>query len=100
MASVTVCLALGRFGGGVSSAFLVDSGQWPLIVARGQQAPRPLQQLLALFAQGSPLALPQLPSAARGGCYVTCAVLTSAKEKPGTVAGLAAYSAVKSKLSS
>lgn len=48
----------------------------------------------------APLALPQLPSAARGGCYVTCAVLTSAKEKPGTVAGLAAYSAVKSKLSS
>ena len=95
MASVTVCLALGRFGGGVSSAFLVDSGQRPIIVARAHHPPRPLQQLLPLFAQGSPLALLQLPGAAAHAAAVVGHVLIRVVFHWAPSAGFAATGAVQ-----
>ncbi len=95
MASVTVCLALGRFGGGVSSAFLVDSGQRPIIVARGHHPPRPLQQLLPLFARGAPLALLQLPGAAAHAAAVVGHVLIRVVFHLAPSAGFAATGAVQ-----
>lgn len=95
MASVTVYLALGRFGSGVSRAFLVDSGQRTIIVARGHHLPHPLQQLLPLFAQGSPLALLQLPGAAAHSAAVVGHVLVGVVFHLVPSAGFAATGAVQ-----
>ena len=95
MAVVTVYWHWAGGGGGVSSAFLVDSGQRPLIVARSQHPPRPLQQLLALFAQGSALALLQLPGAAAHAAAVVGHVLIRVVFHWAPSAGFAATGAVQ-----
>ena len=75
--------------------FLIDARQRPLVVARGQQAPRPLQQLLALLAQGSPLALFKLSSPAPHAAAVADHVLVGVVFHLAPSAGFAATGVVQ-----
>ena len=54
----------------LSKIFLINAGQWPLVVARGHHPPSTLQQLLTLFALVSPQALVLL-----SGCLAAAGVL-------------------------
>ncbi len=79
----------------LSKIFLINARQRPLIVARPQQSPRPLQQLLTLFAQGSALALLQLPGAAAHAAAVVGHVLIGVVFHWAPSAGFAATGAVQ-----
>ena len=67
----------------------------PQPVVRGHHPPRPLQQLLALFAQGSALALLQLPGAAAHAAAVAGHVLVGVVFHLAPSAGFAATGAVQ-----
>ena len=78
-----------------ATSFLINPRQWPLIVAQGHLPPCPLQQLLALFAQRSPLALLQRPGAAAHAAAVVGHVLTGVAFHWAPSAGFAATGAVQ-----
>lgn len=75
--------------------FSIDTRQRPLIVAWGDKAPRPLQQLLPLFAQSAPLALLQLPGATAHAAAVVGHVLIGVVFHWAPSAGFAATGAVQ-----